>query len=604
MLFKKPQSDPAKKPMSVADTNPQAPGEIQAGATTFIDIVAPAAFVNTANYVQLNNYFIKTFFVYTYPRYLNTNWLSPLINLDATMDISMHIYPVSTPDLMRQLKRRQTNLESSLSINREKGMVRDPELETAISDIDALRDTLQKGESKIFHYSLYFTLYSRTKDELETLSNQLESTLGGLLIYTKQTYLQMEQGFNASLPLHLDELQILRNLDTASLSTTFPFNSATLTSSHGILYGLNRHNNSLILFDRFDLENANSTIFASSGSGKSFLAKLEVIRYLMLGTDVIVVDPENEYKNLAEALGGSFISISLNSDKRINPFDLPTITAGETAETVLRSNVSMLTGLIGLMTGGLTPDESNILDKALFEVYSLKDITTDPNSFKNPAPTLTDLEQVLQNITGAENLIKRLQKYLTGSYAGLFTKPTNFNLENGLVVFSIRDLEEGLRPIAMYTILSYIWAKIRKTLRRRLLVIDEAWVMMQHEDSAKFVHMLAKRARKYYLGLTIISQDVEDFLNSPQGRSVLNNSAMQILLKQSTAAIEKIKEVFNLTESEKFLLLESDVGEGLFFAGKNHVAVKIIASYTEEQIITTDPRQLLEAQQGQNSAQG
>ena len=565
---------------------------VQEGQTSFLDIIAPSAFVATPNYLQLNNYFVKTFFVFTYPRFLNTNWLTPLINLDIILDISMNIYPISSSDVMKQLRRRQTNLESSLSINREKGMVRDPELETAISDIDAMRDTLQKGQTKIFHYSLYFTLYSRTKEEMETLTNQLESSLGGLLIYTKQSFLQMEQGFNSGLPLHLDELQVLRNLDTASLSTSFPFNSATLTSNRGVLYGINRHNNSLILYDRFDLENANCTIFASSGSGKSFFAKLEVLRYLMLGTDVLIIDPENEYKPLAEAMGGNFINISLNSDKRINPFDLPK-TDDEKGEDILRSNIAMLTGLVSLMVGGLSADESNILDKALFETYALKDITADPSSFKNPPPLFSDLVQVLQNITGAENLIKRLQKYVSGSYAGLFTKPTNFDLESGLVVFSIRDLEEGLRPIVMYTILSYIWAKIRRIMRRRLLLIDEAWVLMQHEDSAKFVHMLAKRARKYYLGLTVISQDVEDFLNSPQGRSVLNNSAMQILLKQSSSTIEKIKEVFNLTDAEKFLLLESEVGEGLFFAGNNHVAVKIIASYTEEQMITTDPRQLL-----------
>jgi len=562
------------------------------GKTSFLDIIAPSAFVATPNYLQLNNYFVKTFFVFTYPRFLNTNWLTPLINLDVILDISMNIYPISSSDIMKQLRRRQTNLESSLSISREKGMVRDPELETAISDIDAMRDTLQKGQTKIFHYSLYFTLYSRTKEEMETLTNQLESSLGGLLIYTKQSFLQMKQGFNSGLPLYLDELQVLRNLDTASLSASFPFNSATLTSNRGVLYGINRHNNSLILYDRFDLENANCTIFASSGSGKSFFAKLEVLRYLMLGTDVLIIDPENEYKPLAEAMGGNFINISLNSDKRINPFDLPRAT-DEKGEDILRSNIAMLTGLISLMVGGLSADESNILDKALFETYALKDITADPSSFKNQPPLFSDLVQVLQNITGAENLIKRLQKYVSGSYAGLFTKPTNFDLESGLVVFSIRDLEEGLRPIVMYTILSYIWAKIRRTMRRRLLLIDEAWVLMQHEDSAKFVHMLAKRARKYYLGLTVISQDVEDFLNSPQGRSVLNNSAMQILLKQSSSTIEKIKEVFNLTDAEKFLLLESEVGEGLFFAGQNHVAVKIIASYTEEQMITTDPRQLL-----------
>lgn len=570
---------------------------VHAGETTLLDVISPAAFTITPNYLELNNLFVKTFFVFTYPRYLNTNWLSPVINFDIPMDISMFIYPVETREVMGQLRRRQTQLESSLAIQREKGLVRDPELETAVSDIDALREVLQKGETRIYHFSLYLTVYATSQAELDSLTKQLESTFGGMLIYTKQAFLQMEQGFNACLPLATDELQVLRNLDTASLSSTFPFTSATLSRNRGILYGINRHNNSLILFDRFDLENANSIVFARSGAGKSYLVKLEVLRYLMLGTDVIVIDPENEYRPLAEAVGGSFMSLSLNSDQRINPFDLPPIMEGETGESVLRSTISMVEGLVGLMVGGLTPDESGILDKALYEVYALKDITADPASHKNPPPLLPDLVSVLANMTGAESLVKRLQKYTEGTFAGLFTKPTNFELSSGMVVFSIRDLEEQLRPVGMYLILSYIWNKIRRELRRRLVILDEAWVMMAHEDSAKFVHALVKRARKYYLGMTVITQDAEDFLDSKYGRAVLNNAAMQILLKQSTAAIDKIAEVFNLTEGEKFLLLEADIGEGLFFAGKNHVAIKVVASYIEDQLITTDPRQLLAMEQ-------
>ncbi|MBI3261433.1 DUF87 domain-containing protein [Candidatus Berkelbacteria bacterium] len=571
--------------------------ELHAGETTLLDIISPAAFTITPNYLELNNLYVKTFFVFTYPRYLNTNWLSPVINFDIPMDISMFIYPVETREVMGQLRRRQTQLESSVAIQHEKGQVRDPELETAVGDIDALREVLQKGETRIFHFSLYITVYATSMGELDSLNKQLESAFGGMLIYTKQAFLQMEQGFNSSLPLGADELQVLRNLDTASLSTTFPFTSATLSSNRGILYGINRHNNSLILFDRFDLENANSIVFARSGAGKSYMVKLEALRYLMLGTDVIIIDPENEYRALAEAVGGSFMNLSLNSTQRINPFDLPPLTEGETGENVLRSTIAMIEGLISLMVGGLTPDESGILDKALYEVYALKDITADPASHKNPPPLLPDLISVLANMTGAESLVKRLQKFTEGTFAGLFTKPTNFELTSGLVVFSIRDLEEQLRPIGMYLILSYIWGKIRRELRRRLVIMDEAWVMMAHEDSAKFVHALVKRARKYYLGMTVITQDAEDFLDSKYGRAVLNNAAMQVLLKQSTAAIDKIAEVFNLTEGEKFLLLEADVGEGLFFAGKNHVAIKVVASYIEDQLITTDPRQLLAIEQ-------
>ena len=566
---------------------------MQEGKIDLLDIIAPAAFVVTPNYVQLNNTYLKTFFVYTYPRYLNTNWLSPVINFDMTIDISMFVYPMATHDVMGQLKRRQSQLESTSMIQKEKGMVRDPELDTAIGDIDSIRETLQKGESRLFQFSLYFTIYAATLDELAGLTHNLESALGGLLIYTKQSFLQMEQGFNTTLPMASDELKILRNLDTGSLSTTFPFTSATLSSNEGILYGINRHNSSLILFDRFKLENANSVVFARSGAGKSYAIKLEAIRYLMLGTDVIVIDPENEYEKLCEALGGSFIPLSLNSEKRINPFDLPPLTEGETGETVMRSNVAMLTGLIGLMVGGLNPEESSIVDKAIYETYAVKDITIDPATHRNPQPLLIDFMSVLANMSGSQSLVQRLTKYSEGSFAGLFNQPTNIDLQKGLIAFSIRDLEENLRPIGMYLVLTYIWNRIRREMRRRILVIDEAWLVMKYEDSAQFVNSLVKRARKYYLGVTIISQDVEDFLNSQYGRSILNNATMQILLKQSSTSIEKIAEAFNLTDGEKYLLLEANVGEGLFFAGQNHVAIQIIASNTEDQIITTNPQQLM-----------
>jgi len=402
----------------------------------------------------------------------------------------------------------------------------------------------------------------------------------------------MEQGFTSTLPLMQDKLSVLRNLDTGSLSSTFPFVSSELTQDDGILYGINRHNNSLIIFDRFNLENSNSLVLAKSGSGKSYFVKLEALRYLMLGTDVIVIDPENEYKTLCDAVGGSFLEISLNSDKRINPFDLP-VNSEESGEDVLRSNIASLHGLLNLMLGGMTPEEDAFIDKALYETYALKDITVDPESQKNEPPLLQDFYNVLGNMQGTESVKAKLSKYVEGTFANLYNKPTNFELKPGFVVFSVRDLEEALRPIAIYTVLDYIWTKIRMTMKRRILIVDEAWWMMQYEDSAKFLYGLAKRARKYYLGLTIISQDVEDFLASRYGKAVVNNASMQILMKQSTASIDIVASVFNLTEGEKYLLLESDVGEGLFFAGLNHVAFKAVASYTEDQIITTDPKQIM-----------
>jgi type IV secretory pathway VirB4 component len=499
---------------------------------------------------------------------------------------------------MTKLTKKVGELESTWTIEQEKGKVRSPELETAISDVEALRDVLARGEAKLFQFGLYFTIYAKSPEELETISKQLESTLGGLF-YTKPAILQMEQGFNSCLPLGNDELKIWRNLDTDSLSTTFPFTSATLTRDEGILYGVNISNNSLIIFDRFSLENANCAIFATSGSGKSYACKLEALRYLMLGTDIIVIDPENEYRMLCETVGGSVIDVSLKSDQRINPFDLPPVTEGEAGGDVLNENIATLKGLISLMIGGLTPDEDGILEKALFETYALKDISADASTHKNPPPLLSDLYAVLQNMKGAESMAKRLNKYVEGIYSALFNRPTNVDLGKGFVVFSIKDLDEQLRPIAMYTIMHYIWDKIKSELRRRIMIIDEAWWMMQYEDSARFLYSLARRARKYWLGLTIISQDVEDFLTSKYGRAVVANSSLQLLLKQSPAAIEKLAEAFKLTQGEKDWLLMCDVGEGVFFAGLNHTVIKIFASPTEHLLITSKPEELAELKEAE-----
>jgi len=512
-----------------------------------------------------------------------------------TIDVGMYIHPMETKDVMGDLKGQIGKLESTRQIEAEKGQPRDVEIETALGDIEALRDVLQRGEIRLFQFGLYFTIYADSLEELKNYTDQVESTLGSMLIYTKESLMQMEQGFNSTLPLMSDQLDIKRNFDTGSLSSTFPFTSTDLTQEDGILYGINRHNNSLIIFDRFNLENANTVVFAKSGSGKSYAVKLEILRYLMLGTDIVVVDPENEYKALTEAVGGDYLTISLNSENRINPFDIPRPKSelDESGEDLLRSTISSVHGLINLMVGGLSPEEDALVDKALYETYGLKDITTDPESQKNEPPLMQDFYNVLANMNGTENLRARLSKYVEGTFANLFNQPTNFELKSGFVAFSVRDLEEQLRPVAMYLILDYIWTNIRMEMKRRIMVVDEAWWMMQYEDSAKFLHGLVKRARKYYLGVTVISQDVEDFLGSKYGKAVVANSSMQLLMKQSTSSIDIVSDTFNLTEGEKYLLLESDVGEGLFFAGLNHVAIKVVASFAEDQIITTDPRQLL-----------
>jgi len=566
------------------------------GLVSIRDLIAPSAMEFTYSGFRVSGMFAKSYFVFDYPGFIETNWLSPIINFDVTMDISMFIYPIDSATIMKFLRNKVAQLRSSIAINAEKGNVRDPALEATLQDAEELRDALQRGTEKMFQTSLYFTVYSDDEKKLEKITKQLETMLGGKLVLIKPAFLQMEHAFNSCMPLAIDELGVVRNMNTGPLSTAFPFTSSDLTSNEGILYGLNRHNDSLIIFDRFKLENANSVIFAKSGAGKSYAIKLEILRSMMLGTDVIVIDPENEYESLATVVGGTYLRVSLNSEKRINPFDLPFGIKDEETRPgdLLRSNIINLQGLFNLMLGKLTPEEEALIDKALINVYALKGITIDtPDPGTLEPPTMEDFFQILQTMEGAESLTKRLEKFVTGTYSGIFNKPTNIDLKSGMVVFCIRDLEEQLRPIAMYVILNYIWNRVRSQLKKRILVIDEAWTMMQYEDSARFLYGLVKRARKYYLGISTITQDVEDFAHSPYGKPIISNSSLQLLLKQSPASIEALQKIFNLTEGEKYLLLNSGIGQGLFFAGNKHVAIQVIASYTEDKIITTNPEEIL-----------
>jgi conjugal transfer ATP-binding protein TraC len=573
------------------------------GLTTLKDLLAPASLKFQSSHFELNGKFARSFFVLAYPRFLSSNWLSFIINAEGALDVSIFIYPIDSETILKKLKSKVGEIGSQMAINQEKGMVRDPMLETAYKDVESLRDDLMQGTEKYFRVALYFTLYASDLKELDTNSATLESALGSKLIVTKRALMQTQGGFNSTLPLGLDELDIANNMNTSPLSTTFPFVSSDLTSNDGILYGINRHNNSLILFDRFAMENANSVVFAKSGAGKSYAVKLEILRWLMVGAEVIVIDPENEYKHLADAVGGTYLNVSLNSDSRINPFDLPVAIEGEDAADVLRSAVVNLLGLFSLMLGKLSPTEEAFMDKALWQTYAKKDIT-EKSDFKTVEyPTMNDLIEILNGMVGAESLAQRLSKYTDGTFAGLFNQPTNIVLNNQLVVFSIRDLEDQLRPIAMYIVLGHIWNTVRSELKKRILVIDEAWIMMQHEDSARFLFGMAKRARKYYLGVTTITQDVADFMASPYGKPIVTNSSIQLLLKQSPAAINIIAETFFLTEGEKYLLLESEVGEGIFFAGLKHAAIKIYASYVEDQIITTDPKQLLQIEESEKEGE-
>jgi hypothetical protein len=575
------------------------------GVVTVRDVISPAAFEVNPTFLRLSGVYVRTMFVITYPRHIGLGWSAPVINLNRTLDVAMFFYPLPSHLILKQLQKRVGIMTAGILADADKGAPRDPIKETALRDIESLRDALTQGIEHFFQFAFYVTVYCKTTDELEKTTQEIESMFGSKLIYTKAGFYQAEQGFNSTLPLGNDELQITYNMNTSPIAASFPFISSDLTSDNGILYGINRHNNSLILFDRFSLQNANSVVFATSGAGKSYAIKLEILRSLMMGVDVIVIDPEMEYKHLSDAVGGTYINVSLASQAKVNPFDLPrAVGEGTRVEDIIRSAVITFKGLLRIMIGkpilaggavGFTPEEDSVLDRALIEAYAKKDIT--PETVDLAAvepPVLTDFQDVLEGMEGAEDLVARLRKYTEGTFSGLLNQPTNVEMDNQLVVFSVRDLEDELRPVAIYTIVNYIWNVVRSVRKKRILVIDEAWWLMQYEDSARFVFALVKRCRKYYLGITTITQDVNDFLRSQYGQAIVNNSSLQMLMKQSPAAVDLVQKTFNLTEGEKFLLLESGVGEGIFFAGQKHAAIKVVASYTEDQIVTTNPQQLLE----------
>jgi conjugal transfer ATP-binding protein TraC len=576
------------------------------GVTALRDFIAPSSLEFKSNYFQLGTRYARTYYVYGYPRQLYTGWLSSMVNLDEVIDLSIIVQPVRSEVVLENLRKKVSQLEAGVQIDSEKGRVRDPAKQAAILDAEEMRDKLQVGEERFFRFGLYFTIYAGSEEELEFVSHKVESLLGQQLVYSKPASAQQEQGLNSTLPQFFDELQIYRNMNTGAISTSFPFTSADLTQENGILYGVNMHNSGLVIFDRFSLENGNSVVFAKSGAGKSFTVKLEALRSMMLGTEVFIVDPENEYQKMCDAVGGAYVRLSLSSATRINPFDLPQVVDAEEADNALRSNLITLHGLLRLMMGGaqvqmvqggntavapaLTPAEEADLDAALIETYAKAGITNDPLTHASTPPTIGDLYDTLLHMGGTgPQLAQRLRKYTTGTFAGIFSQQSNVNVNNSMVVFNIRDLEDELRPVAMYIVLNFIWNKTKADRKRRLLVVDEAWQLMKYEDSANFLFSLAKRARKYNLGLTTISQDVEDFMASRMGRAVVANASLQFLLKQSSTAVDVLADVFKLTSEEKKRLSQFPVGQGLFFAGQNHVHIQVIASPTEAGLISTTP---------------
>lgn len=575
----------------------------QSGVLELKDVIAPSALQITPKNIHLGQKMTRTLFVMSYPRYLTESWFSPIINLDKPFDISIFIHPVDTAEALKKFEKKVAEIKSQIAMREKKGMVRDPKLDTAYSDLDDLRNKLQQAQEHLFEVGLYVTIYGDNKKELDKVESEIKSLMETNLVYLKPALFQQEQGFKSILPIAEDKLGVHSKLNSSPLSSLFPFISFNLTADKGILYGINRHNSSLILFDRFSFANYNSVMFATSGAGKSYASKLEIVRSLMFGADVIVIDPEREYEYLASATGGRFFNISLSSEHNINPFDLPAIQEDESPEEVLRSNVINLVGLFRIMLGGLTPEEDTVIDKAITQTYALKDITGDKDFSNMEPPLMSDFQMVLTGMEGSESLVQRISKYTEGTFAGFINRPTNVDLNKQFVVFSMRDMEDSLKPTAMYLVTHHIWNMVRKNLKKRLMVIDEAWWMMKSKDTASFLFGLSKRGRKYYLGIATITQDVEDFLKSEYGKPILTNSSLQMLLRQSPTVIDKIQETFNLSDEEKYLLLESDVGEGIFFAGLKHAAIRIVASYTEDQIITSDPEEVLAMQEEKKEKQ-
>jgi conjugal transfer ATP-binding protein TraC len=596
------QTEKSKKPLAQKevkeDFDPTKPSidplsRLGQGMVSVQDVIAPGAIEIDFDHLKIGNKYFRTLFVAGYPRFVTANWLAPLINFDHSLDVAMYIYPVEGKSVLDELRRKIAEMEAEIQTDVQRGKIVDPATQAKLEDARTLQEQLVKGAERFFQFGLYITIPADSLEELNQVSKEIQSTLGSLLIISKHATLQMEDGFKATIPTMVDRLMITRNMDTTSLATTFPFTSSELTANEGIVYGINEHNDSLIIFDRFTLENANSVVFGKAGGGKSYMIKLEALRSLLFGTELIIIDPEAEYQTLTKAVGGEYITFGFSSQAKINPFDLTAVY--EEGENELGLKILSLHSLFKVIMGKLSPTEEAVLDRALILTYKMKGITPDPNTQKKEPPLMEDLYKALRGMEEAEasTLADRIEKFVKGSFAGIFDQRSNIDIKNKFTVFSIRDLEDALRPIAMFIILDYIWTKIKKEMKKRILVVDEAWYLMQYPDSANFLYSIAKRARKYYLGLTTITQDVEDFLASEHGKAIVQNSSIQILMKMSPAAIDKVADVFYLSEGEKHLLLSADIGEGLFFAGPNHVAIRVVASKDEHRLITTRPEEVL-----------
>lgn len=588
-MFGKKKQQVAPAPNAAPQLNPNPAEEVQKNTISIPDIIAPPSVEIDFNHIRVGEKYFKTLFVIGYPRFVSPNWLEPLIEFDHSMNVSMFVYPTSSADVLSDLRRKIAEMEATISSQAEEGLQIDPKVKASLEDALSVQEELAKGMERFFQMSLYVTLFSESLEELNETTKRLTTTLNSILVSPKPATLQMEEGFKSTIPIGQDRLFITRNMDTTSLASTFPFTSAMLAQDKGVMYGINQQNGSLIIFDRFSLENANEVVFGKSGAGKSYLIKLEAMRQFMFGAEVIIIDPEGEYGDLTRTVGGEEVTFSANAAVKINPFDLSGLY--EEGENELGLKILSLHGLLKIVLGELDASHDAILDRALVETYRQKGITTDPQTQKGKPPLMEDLYKVLLGMedSSAKELALRLEKFIKGSLSGIFNQQSNFDITNPFTVFNIKALEEELRPIAMHIILDFVWTKVRKSLKKRLLILDEAWYMMKYEDSASFVYGVAKRARKYYLALTTATQDVQDFLSSDYGKAILSNSSIQMLLKQSPTEIDLVAEIFYLTAGEKQLLLSANVGEGLFFAGQSHVAMQVIAAPFEHKMISSNP---------------
>jgi hypothetical protein len=556
-----------------------------------IDKIAPSSLEVDFNDIKINDTYVRTIFVTDYKK-AYPGLLESLINYEEPIDIAMYYYPISTKDIVDKIRRKIAELEAQLNLELEGGRVPNAYAKVALQDALRQQEELASGAEKYFHFGLYITIKAQTMQALNNLTSVVISDLSSKEMTTKIPTLKMENAFKSSLPYAFDRIRTTRNMDTSSIAMTFPFTSSDLSQEKGILYGINTYNRGLVVFDRFSMPNANMVVLASSGGGKSYFVKLEVLRSLMLGTECIVIDPENEYEELAKTVGGAYVSFSQDGKNKLNPFELPA--GADSNEDELRLKELSLQGFFKILFGSMSTRGTAILDRAIRMAYREKGISNDKATFVNEPPRMEDLYKTLRAMEEgeAQEMALKLERFLVGSAAGIFDKRTNIEIINSFTVFSIRDLSEELRPLAMYLMLDFIWTKIKRERKRRILAIDEAWILMKYPDSALFINSVAKRARKYYLGLTTITQDVSDFLGTDYGRAIVTNSSIQILFRQSPVALQTLGSTFDLSEGEKAYLQSVPPGQGLFFAGNNHVSIDVKASPTEHAIVTSNPIEL------------